>query len=180
MSQTNALSFARAILARAPQPHFFRNRLGTRNFALAFFFLRYPSKCIKHKHIAGNPSIDTMKFNVSALAMAAVLSAGATSTVTLAFAPSSSANHHHPSLAVSSFGRPAFVAQRQSPSDEFILHMVGGGKDEEAAENLNEYKKNISSKRITEASGKSGEVRTLLLRRTHQLTTIFILFARYP
>jgi hypothetical protein len=54
--------------------------------------------------------------------------------------------------------------------------MVGGGKDEEAAENLNEYKKNISSKRITEASGKSGEVRTLLLRRTHQL----LLFARYP
>ena len=109
-----------------------------------------------------------MKFNASALAMAAVLSAGATSTVTLAFAPSSSANHHLPSLAVSSFGRPAFVAQRQSPSsDEFILHMVGGGKDEEAAENLNEYKKNISSKRITEASGKSGEVRTLLLRRTH-------------
>lgn len=35
--------------------------------------------------------------------------------------------------------------------------MVGGGKDEEAAENLNEYKKNISSKRITEASGKSDE-----------------------
>ena len=118
-----------------------------------------------------------MKFNVSALAMAAVLSAGATSTVTLAFAPSSSANHHHlPSLAVSSFGRPAFGAQRQSPSDEFTLHMVGGGKDEEAAKNLNEYKKNISSKRITEASGKSGEVRTLLLRRTHQL----LLFARYP
>lgn len=52
--------------------------------------------------------------------------------------------------------------------------MVGGGKDEEAAENLNEYKKNISSKRITEASGKSDEVRTLLLQRTHQL-----LFVRY-
>ena len=115
-----------------------------------------------------------MKFNISALAMAAVLSASATSTLTLAFAPSSSANHHHPSLAVSSFGRPAFVAQRQSPSDEFILHMVGGGKDEEAAENLNEYKKNISSKRITEASEKSDEVRTLLLQRTHQL-----LFVRY-
>ena len=100
-----------------------------------------------------------MKFNVSALAMAAVLSAGATSS-TLAFVPSpssSSANHHHPSLAVSSsFHRPAFVASERS---EFALHMVGGGKDEEAENNLNEYKKKISSKRITEASGKGGEVR---------------------
>lgn len=101
-----------------------------------------------------------MKFNVSALSMAAVLSAGATSS-TLAFvpSPSSSANHHPPSLAVSSsFGRPAFVAPERS---EFTLHMVGGGKDEEAENNLNEYKKKISSKRITEASGKSGEVRLL-------------------
>ena len=100
-----------------------------------------------------------MKFNVSAFAMAAVLSAGATSS-TLAFVPSSSsssANHHHPSLAVSSsFHRPAFVALERSG---FALHMVGGGKDEEAENNLNEYKKKISSKRITEASGKSGEVR---------------------
>lgn len=102
-----------------------------------------------------------MKFNVSALAMTAVLSAGATSS-TLAFvpSPSSSANHHHPSLAVSSsFHRPAFVAPERS---EFALHMVGGGKDEEAENNLNEYKKKISSKRITEASGKSGEVRLLI------------------
>jgi len=102
-----------------------------------------------------------MKFNVSAFAMAAVLSAGATSS-TLAFVPSSSsssANHHHPSLAVSSsFHRPAFVAPERSG---FALHMVGGGKDEEAENNLNEYKKKISSKRITEASGKSGEVRLL-------------------
>mmetsp|Transcript_30615 Transcript_30615/g.89452 ORF Transcript_30615/g.89452 Transcript_30615/m.89452 type:complete len:583 (+) Transcript_30615:65-1813(+) len=101
-----------------------------------------------------------MKFNVSALAMAAVLSAGATGT-TLAFvpssSPSSSAKHHHPLLAVSSFGRPAFIAQRHSPNDRFLLRMVGGGKDEEAADNLNEYKKKMSSKRITEASGKSGE-----------------------
>ena len=94
-----------------------------------------------------------MKFSFSAFAMAAVLSAGATST-TLAFVPS----NHHPSLEVtSSFHRPAFVAPERS---EFALHMVGGGKDEEAENNLNEYKKKISSKRITEASGKNGEVRS--------------------
>lgn len=107
-----------------------------------------------------------MKFNVSALAMAAVLSADATSS-TLAFISSSSfsacANRHPPSLAVySSFRRPAFVAEERS---EFSLHMVGGGKDEEAADNLNEYKKKISSKRITETSGKSGEVRPEMINK---------------
>ena len=106
-----------------------------------------------------------MRLNIPAVAIAA-LTGASLSTGTLAFHPSSFSSVGSSSLSTSTLGRPAFVAPKFAPPQKhdiqaasIELHMVGGGKDEEAESNLNEYKKKLSTKRITESSKHSGEVR---------------------
>jgi len=92
-----------------------------------------------------------MKFAIPSVAIAAILAGPGA----LAFAPSSPSSS---AAAAAALRRPAFVPPISQPNHQSVeQRMVGGGKDEEAESNLNEYKKKMSTKRITETSKHSTE-----------------------
>ena len=108
-----------------------------------------------------------MRFSIPAVAIVAI---GAATTHGFVPATRLPAGAIHVSLS----GRPGFLPILKKVNvPSFELYMVGGGKDEEAESNLNEYKK--KAQRITEHAKTGQDVRTLCMCAWPLLIVSFIL-----